>query len=71
MIEEPKDKETMLTDPFQYSVEPPQPSNEMGVVKPVFDPKQQITAQGIFGDVTQRQNSLGINTPLFKKYCNK
>jgi hypothetical protein len=55
--------------PVQYTTQPPTPSNELGNAKPVFNQSQQAVAQGIFGDVNQRQNSLGSNAPLFKKSC--
>jgi hypothetical protein len=34
------------------------PGNELGFTKPVFNPKDQAVAAGIFGDVQQRQNSV-------------
>ena len=45
------------------------PSNTLGDAKPVFNPQTQQAAQGIYGGVDQRQNSVGA-APLFKK-CNK
>lgn len=55
--------------PVEYTMTPPMPSNQLGMAKPVFNNAQQANAQGVFGDVTQRQASLGNNTPLFKKTC--
>ena len=55
--------------PVEYTTQLPTPSNELGTAKPVFNQRQQAAAQGIFGDVNQRQNSLGSNAPLFKKSC--
>jgi hypothetical protein len=34
------------------------PGNELGFTRPVFNPKDQAVAAGIFGDVQQRQNSV-------------
>ena len=45
------------------------PSNTLGNAKPVFNSQAQQDAQGIYGGVDQRQNSVGA-APLFKK-CNK
>jgi hypothetical protein len=55
--------------PVQYTTQLPKPSNELGNARPVFSQSQQATAQGVFGDVDQRQNSLGNSAPLFKKSC--
>jgi hypothetical protein len=55
--------------PVQYTTQLPKPSNELGNARPVFSQSQQATAQGVFGDVDQRQNSLGSSAPLFKKSC--
>ena len=48
---------------------PPAPSNTLGQAQPVFNQQTQQNAQGIYGGVDQRQNSVGA-APLFKK-CNK
>jgi hypothetical protein len=59
-----------LTDmPVEYTMVPPVPSNELGMARPVFNNAQQLAAESVFGDVRQRQASLGNNTPLFKKAC--
>ena len=44
---------------------PPAPSNTLGQAQPVFNQQTQQNAQGIFGGVDQRQNSVGA-TPMFK-----
>ena len=48
---------------------PPQQANTLGQAQPVFNQGVQQAAQGIYGGVDQRQNSVGA-APLFKK-CNK
>ena len=48
---------------------PPAQANTCGAAQPVFNPQAQQAAQGIYGDVEQRQNAVGA-TPMFKK-CNK
>jgi hypothetical protein len=48
---------------------PPAPSNTLGQAQPVFNQGVQQAAQGIYGGVDQRQNSVGA-APLFKK-CSK
>ena len=48
---------------------PPQQANMLGNAQPVFNEGVQQFAQGIYGGVDQRQNSVGA-APLFKK-CNK
>jgi hypothetical protein len=57
--------------PVEYTMTPPMPANQLGTARPVFNTAQQANAQGVFGDVTQRQASLGNDAPLFKKYYNK
>ena len=42
----------------QQAALPEVPGNELGVTRPVFNPKDQAVAAGIFGDVQQRQNSV-------------
>jgi predicted lipid-binding transport protein (Tim44 family) len=42
------------------------PSNTLGNAQPVFNPQTQQAAQGIYGGVDQRQNSVGA-TPLFQE----
>ena len=44
---------------------PPAPSNTLGQAQPVFNQQTQQNAQGIYGGVDQRQNSIGA-TPMFK-----
>lgn len=46
------------------------PSNTLGNAKPVFSTQAQKAAQGVYGNVNQRQNAVGA-TPIFKKKCNK
>ena len=53
--------------PMQQTVVPPAPSNTLGAAKPVFNNAAQTAAQGIYGDVEQRQMSMGNRTPLFFK----
>jgi len=40
---------------------PPAPSNTLGQAQPVFNQQTQQNAQGIFGGVDQRQNSVGAS----------
>ena len=42
----------------QQAALPEVPGNELGFTRPVFNPKDQAVAAGIFGDVQQRQNSV-------------
>ena len=42
------------------------PSNTLGNAKPVFNSQAQQAAQGIYGSVDQRQNSVGAS-PIFQK----
>ena len=45
--------------PVQQQSQVPQvPSNELGSAKPLFSQKDQEVANGIFGDVQQKQNSV-------------
>ncbi len=53
--------------PMQQTVVPPAPSNTLGAAKPVFNNTTQTAAQGLYGDVEQRQMSMGNRTPLFFK----
>jgi hypothetical protein len=47
------------TRPVQQQAPLPQvPGNELGFTKPVFNDKDQSVANGVFGDVQQRQNSV-------------
>ena len=40
---------------------PPTPSNTLGQAQPVFNQQTQQNAQGIFGGINQRQNSVGAS----------
>jgi len=53
--------------PMQQTVVPPAPSNTLGNAKPVFNNTTQNAAQGLYGDVEQRQMSMGNRTPMFMK----
>ena len=44
---------------------PPQQANTLGQAQPVFNQSVQQAAQGIYGGVDQRQNSVGA-TPIFQ-----
>jgi hypothetical protein len=45
---------------------PPAQSNTLGNAQPVFNAQAQQAAQGVYGSVDQRQNSVGA-TPLFQE----
>jgi len=68
-------KQVGIVDPLtgqpvqQMTNVPPAPSNTLGQAQPVFNQSVQQAAQGVYGGVDQRQNSVGA-APLFKK-CNK
>ena len=68
-------KQVGVVDPLtsqqvqQMTNVPPQQANTLGQARPVFNQSVQQAAQGIYGGVDQRQNSVG-SAPLFKK-CNK
>ena len=47
--------------PQQMTNVPPAPSNALGQAQPVFNQQTQQNAQGIFGGVDQRQNSVGAS----------
>lgn len=53
--------------PVQTTLTPPAPSNTLGNAKPVFNNAVQTAAQGLYGDVDQRQSSMGNRAPLFFK----
>jgi hypothetical protein len=53
--------------PVQQTAVPPAPSNTLGMAKPVFNDMTQTAAQGLYGDVEQRQMSMGNRTPMFMK----
>ena len=65
-------KQVGVVDPLtgqpvqQMTNVPPQQANTLGTAQPVFKPQAQQAAQGIYGGVDQRQNSVGA-TPLFQK----
>jgi len=52
----------------QMTFQPPMPSNQMGVAKPVFNPQVQGMAQTIYGTPEQRQASVNsgfmVKSPL-------
>ena len=64
-------KQVGLVDPLtsaptqQMTNVPPQQANTLGNAQPVFNQGVQQAAQGIYGSVDQRQNSVGA-TPLFQ-----
>ena len=64
-------KQVGLVDPLtgaptqQMTNVPPQQANTLGNAQPVFNQGVQQAAQGIYGGVDQRQNSVGA-APLFK-----
>jgi len=68
-------KQVGIVDPLtgqpvqQMTNVPPQQANTLGATQPVFNAQVQQAAQGIYGGIEQRQNSVGA-APLFKK-CNK
>jgi hypothetical protein len=69
-IVDPLAQQQMVAQPTQQMTNvPPAPSNTLGQAQPVFNQGVQQAAQGIYGGVDQRQNSVGA-APLFKK-CNK
>jgi len=67
---DPLAQQQMVAQPAQQMTNiPPQQANTLGQAQPVFNQGVQQAAQGIYGGVDQRQNSVGA-APLFKK-CNK
>ena len=69
-IVDPLAQQQTVTQPAQQMTNiPPQQANTLGQAQPVFNQGVQQAAQGIYGGVDQRQNSVGA-APLFKK-CNK
>jgi hypothetical protein len=69
-IVDPLAQQQMVAQPTQQMTNvPPAPSNTLGQAQPVFNQGVQQAAQGIYGGVDQRQNSVGA-APLFKK-CSK
>lgn len=59
----------MTGEVVQFTTTPPLPANELGSAKPLFNKGSQNYANYAYGDVMQRQNSLGNSAPLFKKSC--
>jgi hypothetical protein len=53
--------------PVETTMVPPVASNTLGNAKPVFNEGAMQAAQGIYGDVEQRQTSMGNRAPLFFK----
>ena len=69
-IVDPLAQQQMVAQPAQQMTNvPPQQANTLGNAQPVFNQGVKQAAQGIYGGVDQRQNSVGA-APLFKK-CNK
>jgi hypothetical protein len=67
---DPLAQQQMVAQPAQQMTNiPPQQANTLGQAQPVFNQGVQQAAQGIYGGVDQRQNSVGA-APLFKK-CSK
>ena len=69
-IVDPLAQQQMVAQPAQQMTNiPPQQANTLGQAQPVFNQGVQQAAQGIYGGINQRQNSVGA-APLFKK-CSK
>ena len=69
-IVDPLAQQQMVAQPAQQMTNiPPQQANTLGQAQPVFNQGVQQAAQGIYGGIDQRQNSVGA-APLFKK-CSK
>ena len=65
-IVDPLAQQQIVAQPTQQMTNvPPQQANTLGNAQPVFNQGVQQAAQGIYGGVDQRQNSVGA-TPLFK-----
>jgi len=47
------------------TLQPPMPANQKGTARPLFSETVQNTAGQIYGDINERQNSLGSNAPMF------
>jgi hypothetical protein len=66
-IVDPLAQQQMVAQPVQQMTNvPPAQANTLGAAQPVFKPQAQQVAQGIFGGIEQRQNSVGA-TPLFQE----
>jgi hypothetical protein len=65
-------KQVGVVDPLtgqpaqQMTNVPPAQANTLGSAQPVFNPQVQQAAQGIYGNVEQRQNAVNAS-PLFQK----
>ena len=70
-VVDPLAQQQMVAQPAQQMTNvPPQQANTLGTAQPVFKPQAQQAAQGIYGGIEQRQNSVNASA-LFKKKCNK
>ena len=59
-----------MIDPLtgmEVTPQPPMPSNQMGMAKPVFNQTTQDVANQVYGTPLQRQMSMGAQAPLFFK----
>ena len=66
-IVDPLAQQQMVAQPVQQMTNvPPAQANTLGAAQPVFKPQAQQVAQGIYGGIEQRQNSVGA-TPIFQK----
>jgi len=70
-IVDPLAQQQMVAQPVQQMTNvPPAQANTLGTAQPVFKPQAQQAAQGIYGGIEQRQNSVNASA-LFKEKCNK
>ena len=70
-IVDPLAQQQMVAQPVQQMTNvPPAQANTLGAAQPVFKPQVQQAAQGVYGGIEQRQNSVNASA-LFKKKCNK
>ncbi len=49
----------------EMTTQPPMPANQKGTARPLFSETVQNVAGQIYGDINERQNSLGSNAPVF------
>ncbi len=49
----------------EMTTQPPMPANQRGTARPLFSEAIQNTAGQIYGNINERQNSLGSNAPMF------
>jgi hypothetical protein len=67
-------KQVGIVDPLtgqpvqQMTNVPPQQANTLGAAQPVFKPQAQQAAQGIYGGIEQRQNSVGASALFQRSY---